>query len=88
MLCVHCFACAFYKVKKESALSPDDVETFYLSRDVDPTVSECVQINFSASIGLSWPILGRVTPSVVLLGYMLITLCCSAGSSTRVREYL
>ena len=44
--------------------------------------------NFSASIGLSWPILGRVTPSVVLLGYMLITLCCSAGSSTRVREYL
>ena len=44
MLCVHCFACAFYKVKKESALSPDDVETFYLSRDVDPTVSECVQI--------------------------------------------
>jgi hypothetical protein len=38
MLCVHCFACAFFRVKKESALSQDDVELFYTSRGVDPTV--------------------------------------------------
>ena len=40
MLCVHCFACAFFRVKKESAASPDDVEQFYLSKGVDPSVSD------------------------------------------------
>ena len=38
-LCVHLFACAFYRVKKESAESPDDVQSFYISRGVDPDVS-------------------------------------------------
>ena len=35
---IHFFACAFYRVKNESAVNPDDVETFYLSRNVDPAV--------------------------------------------------
>jgi hypothetical protein len=45
MLCVHCFACAFFKVKQQSAASPDDVDQFYLSRGVQPTVSttQCTQ---------------------------------------------
>ncbi len=39
MSCVHVFACIFYKVKTESAASTDDVDQFFLSRHVDPTVS-------------------------------------------------
>jgi hypothetical protein len=38
MSCVHVFACVFYRVKKESALSIDDVNQFFISRNVDPTV--------------------------------------------------
>ena len=39
MLCVHCFACAFYRVKKSSAYSPADVDSFYESRGTNTTVS-------------------------------------------------
>ena len=39
LLSVHLFACAFYRVKKETANSPDDVVSFYSSKNVDPTVS-------------------------------------------------
>ncbi len=38
ILSIHLFACAFFRVKKESALSPEDVDSFYESRNVDPTV--------------------------------------------------
>ena len=38
LLSVHLFACAYFRVKKESAFNPDDVISFYISRDVDPTV--------------------------------------------------
>ena len=38
IISVHFFACAFYRVKKESALSPDDVDAFYQSKNVDSTV--------------------------------------------------
>ncbi len=38
MLSVHIFACAFYRVKKDSANSPEDVESFYQSKNVDSTV--------------------------------------------------
>jgi hypothetical protein len=37
MSCVHVFACVFYRVKKESA-SVEDVNQFFISRNVDPTV--------------------------------------------------
>ena len=40
ILSIHCFACAFYRVKIESAASPEDVDGFYLSRGVEPTVSK------------------------------------------------
>jgi len=33
MMCVHVFACLFYRVKKESAVQPEDVDAFYLSRN-------------------------------------------------------
>ena len=36
---VHLFACAFFRVKRDSAASQDDVDNFYLSKNVDPTVS-------------------------------------------------
>jgi hypothetical protein len=39
MMCVHFFACVFYRVKMESAASPDDVTAFYASKAVDPDVS-------------------------------------------------
>jgi hypothetical protein len=35
---IHFFACAFYRVKYESAINPADVEAFYVSRNVDPSV--------------------------------------------------
>ena len=38
MSSVHIFACAFHRVKKESAASPDDVAAFYASKGVDPEV--------------------------------------------------
>ena len=40
MMCVHLFACVFYRVKKESAASLDDVAAFYSSKGVDPSVRE------------------------------------------------
>ena len=42
MLSVHFFACAFYRVKKESAVSHEDVENFYLARNAQSTVSGCM----------------------------------------------
>ena len=39
MLCVHGFACAFYRVKRESASRPEDVDAFYESRGATTTVS-------------------------------------------------
>jgi hypothetical protein len=38
MLSVHLFACAFFRVKKESAVSQEDVENFYLARNTQSTV--------------------------------------------------
>jgi hypothetical protein len=38
LLSVHFFACIFYRVKKDSAASPEDVDTFYTSRGVSPNV--------------------------------------------------
>jgi hypothetical protein len=46
MLSVHVFACAFYRVKKESALSQEDVENFYLTRNAQSTVSHPRQSNY------------------------------------------
>ena len=39
MSSVHFFACIFFRVKKESAASPDDVAAFYSSKGVDPEAS-------------------------------------------------
>ncbi len=38
MLSVHLFACLFYRVKKDSAESQDDLDFFYESRNVNSTV--------------------------------------------------
>ena len=38
--CVHLYTCAFYRVKVESAASPDDVATFYSSRGIDENVCD------------------------------------------------
>ena len=38
VFCVHLFACAFYRVKLESAYSLDDVTAFYTSRNIDMQV--------------------------------------------------
>jgi hypothetical protein len=37
VLCIHIFACLFYRVKKDGAEKPEDVEHFYHSRNADPT---------------------------------------------------
>ncbi len=37
MMCVHFFACIYFKVKKESS-SPEDVALFYESKYVDENV--------------------------------------------------
>jgi hypothetical protein len=36
---IHLFACIFYRVKETSALSPDDVTEFYISRNAADDVS-------------------------------------------------
>jgi hypothetical protein len=38
MMSVHLFACVFFRVKKESATSLDDVDLFYSSKGLDPNV--------------------------------------------------
>ena len=38
LLSVHFFACIFYRVKEASALQPEDVAAFYVSKSVDPNV--------------------------------------------------
>jgi hypothetical protein len=43
MMCVHLFACVFFRVKKESAASPEDVALFFSSRGVDPNVRKPVR---------------------------------------------
>ena len=49
LLCVHLFACAFYRVKKESALSQEDVDAFYEEKGVDPKVCE-IFLNASLAV--------------------------------------
>ncbi len=39
MLCVHFFACIYYRVKRETTPNPDDVEAFYQSKYVEQDVS-------------------------------------------------
>lgn len=41
VLCVHLFACLFYRIKKDGADSQEDVEHFYNSRNVMSTVRRC-----------------------------------------------
>jgi hypothetical protein len=42
MFSVHLFACIFFRVKVSSAATPEDVATFYTSRNVAEDVSkEC-----------------------------------------------
>ena len=38
-LCIHIFACIFYRVKKDGAESMDDVDSFYISKNADPQAS-------------------------------------------------
>ncbi len=38
---VHLFACIFFRVKVSSALEPEDVATFYTSKNVPDNVSHC-----------------------------------------------
>jgi hypothetical protein len=72
MLSVHIFSCAFYRVKKESAVSQDDVDNFYLVRNTQSTV---MTHNLS---GL--PVLMHVTE---MLGNTLL----SAGPSYGICEH-
>jgi hypothetical protein len=39
LLCVHFFACIYYRVKRDTTPNTDDVEAFYQSRYVEPNVS-------------------------------------------------
>ncbi len=38
MLCVHFFACIFYRVKRDTAQNPENVVSFYEARYVDQDV--------------------------------------------------
>jgi hypothetical protein len=38
VLCVHLFACLFYRVKKDGAESQEDIDHFYYSHSINPTV--------------------------------------------------
>ncbi len=41
MLCVHFFACIYYRVKRDTTPNPDDVDAFYQSKYVEQDVSCC-----------------------------------------------
>ncbi len=43
VLSVHLFACLFYRIKKDGADSQADVDNFYNSRHISPTVSKTCQ---------------------------------------------
>ncbi len=49
MLCVHLFACIFYRVKKESS-PPEEVAAFYSSKYVDENVCERNWSSFVVSL--------------------------------------
>ena len=49
--CVHLFACAFHRVKVESAYAPEDVTAFYTSRGIEDTVNLPVLLNCLVMIG-------------------------------------
>jgi hypothetical protein len=36
--CVHLFACAFYRIKRDFTPDPEQVDLFYSSRNVDQNV--------------------------------------------------
>ena len=48
MLCVHFFACIYYRVKRDTTPNPDDVEAFYKSKYVEQDVSLLSRGPFSA----------------------------------------
>ena len=54
MISIHLFACAFYRVKKESAENPEDVDAFYESRNVNPTVCSLSCRKFLVETEESW----------------------------------
>ena len=43
VLCVHLFACLFYRVKKDGASSQEDIDHFYNTRGVIPTVRSSLE---------------------------------------------
>ncbi len=45
MFSVHLFACMFFRVKVSSASTPEDVETFYTSKNVPYNVSNNLGAN-------------------------------------------
>jgi hypothetical protein len=62
LLCVHLFACAFYRVKKESAANQEDVENFYLSRNTKYNVRVDWQACEFAAKDADVLLLGRTFP--------------------------
>jgi hypothetical protein len=48
MLCVHFFACIYYRVKRDTTPNPDDVEAFYASKYVSQDVSRGARSSFRA----------------------------------------
>jgi hypothetical protein len=50
MFSVHLFACIFFRVKISSASDPEDVVTFYTSKNVAEDVSNNVILNFAITI--------------------------------------
>jgi hypothetical protein len=42
LLCVHFFACIYYRVKRDTTHNPEDVEAFYNSKYVDQDVRSCL----------------------------------------------
>jgi hypothetical protein len=54
MSCVHMFACIFFRVKKDSAESTDAVDQFYISRNVNPNVSQCFLLCVMGMTNKQW----------------------------------
>ena len=59
MMSVHLFACAFFRVKKETS-SEEDMEVFYLSRNVISTVRVRMERGMHMCICLSMLLFCRI----------------------------
>ena len=81
MISVHLFACAFYRVKKESADNPEDVDSFYESRNVLSTVCCIIVTLYTNWLNYLCRYCGRIFRKRMWVWFFFNSLCCLCRSN-------